>query len=134
MHGIAVAVLSENQERLALLQQRVEATQLGRVTVAHGSFPGGPSDVAIRRIQEARADVVVVDIAPRDVARAVQAIELIHANVPQIAVFAAGAMTDAAVIVAVMRAGAREYLERDASTDAFVEALRRFSASRIKAR
>ena len=49
-------VLSENQERLALLQQRVEATQLGRVTVAHGSFPGGPSDVAIRRIQEARAD------------------------------------------------------------------------------
>ena len=90
--------------------------------------------MAIRRIQEARADVVVVDIAPRDVARAVQAIELIHANVPQIAVFAAGAMTDAAVIVAVMRAGAREYLERDASTDAFVEALRRFSASRIKAR
>ena len=134
MHGIAVAVLSENQERLALLQQRVEATQLGRVAVAHGSFPGGSSDVAICRIQEARADVVVVDIAPRDVTRAMQAIELMHANVPQIVVFAAGSMTDPAVIVAAMRAGAREYLERDSSTDAFVEALRRFSASRTKAR
>ena len=134
MHGIAVAVLSENQERLALLQQRVEATQLGRAVVAHGSFPDGPSDVAIRRIQEARADVVVVDIAPRDVTRAMQAIELMHANVPQIVVFAAGSMTDPAVIVAAMRAGAREYLERDSSTDAFVEALGRFSASRTKAR
>jgi len=133
MHGIAVAVLSENQERLALLQQRVEATQLGRVAVAHGSFPSESSDVAIRRVQEARADVVVVDIAPRDITRAMQAIELIHANVPQIAVFAAGAMTDPAVIVAAMRAGAREYLERDSSTDAFVEALRRFSTSRTKA-
>jgi pilus assembly protein CpaE len=76
----------------------------------------------------------VVDIAPRDITRAMQAIELIHANVPQVAVFAVGAMTDPAVIVAAMRAGAREYLERDSSNDAFVEALRRFSSSRTKAR
>jgi pilus assembly protein CpaE len=134
MHGTTVAVLSENQERLALLQQRVEGTQLGRVVIAHASFPGDPSDVAIRRVQEARAEVVVVDIAPRDITRAMQAIELIHANVPQVAVFAVGAMTDPAVIVAAMRAGAREYLERDSSNDAFVEALRRFSSSRTKAR
>ena len=134
MHGTTVAVLSENQERLALLQQHVEGTQLGRVVIAHASFPGDPSDVAIRRVQEARAEVVVVDIAPRDITRAMQAIELIHANVPQVAVFAVGAMTDPAVIVAAMRAGAREYLERDSSNDAFVEALRRFSSSRTKAR
>src|SRR5438132_10192000 len=117
MHEIAVGVLSENPERLALLQQRVEATQLGRVVIAHGSFPSGPSDAAVRRIQEARTEVVVVDIAPRDTARAMQAIELIHANVPQIAVFAAGAMNDPSVIVAAMRSGAREYLERESSTD-----------------
>jgi pilus assembly protein CpaE len=133
MHEIAVSVLSENPERLALLQQRVEATQLGRVVIAHGCFPSGPSDAAVRRIQEARTEVVVVDIAPRDTARAMQAIELIHANVPQIAVFAAGAMNDPSVIVAAMRSGAREYLERESSTDAFIEALRRFSSSRSKA-
>ena len=38
MHEIAVSVLSENPERLAHLQQRIEATQLGRVVIAHGSF------------------------------------------------------------------------------------------------
>lgn len=133
MHEIAVSVLSENPERLALLQQRVEATQLGRVVIAHGSFPAGPSDAAIRRIQESRTELVVVDIAPRDTARAMQTIELIHANVPHVAVFAAGGMNDPSVIVAAMRAGAREYLERESSTDAFIEALRRFSASRSKA-
>jgi len=134
MHEIAVSVLSENPERLAHLQQRIEATQLGRVVIAHGSFPAGPSDAAIRRIQETRTEVVVVDIAPRDTARAMQAIELIHANVPQIAVFAAGSMNEPSVIVAAMRSGAREYLERESSTDAFIDALRRFSSSRSKAR
>ena len=133
MHGIAVSILSENPERLTLLQQRVESTQLAQVVVAHGNFPAVPSDIAIRRISEARAEVVVVDIASRDVARAMQAIELIHVQVPQVAVFAAGGMSDPSVIVAAMRAGAREYLERDSGTEAFVEALRRFTATRTKA-
>ena len=133
MQGINVSVLCENPERLALLQQRVEATQLGRVILTHGNFPAGPSDVAIRRMQETRTDVVVVDISGRDISRAMQAIELIHANVSQIAVFAVGGMTDPSVIVAAMRAGAREYLERESGTDAYVDALRRFSATRSKA-
>lgn len=133
MHGIAVSILSENSERLVLLQQRVEATQLAQVVVAHGNFPAVASDVAIRRIVEGRSEVVVVDIASRDITRAMQAIELIHAQVPQAAVFAAGGMSDPSVIVAAMRAGAREYLERDSGTEAFVEALRRFAATRTKA-
>lgn len=133
MHGIAVSILSENPERLTLLQQRVEATQLAQVVVAHGNFPSVPSDIAIRRMSDARTEVVVVDIASRDITRAMQAIELIHAQVPQVAVFAAGGMSDPSVIVAAMRAGAREYLERDSGTEAFVEALRRFTATRTKA-
>ena len=133
MHGIAVSILSENPERLTLLQQRVEATQLAQVVVAHGNFPAVPSDIAIRRMTEARTEVVVVDIASRDITRAMQAIELIHSQVPHAAVFAAGGMSDPSVIVAAMRAGAREYLERDSATEAFVEALRRFTATRTKA-
>lgn len=133
MHGIAVSVLSENPERLVLLQQRVEATQVAHVLVAHGSFPTVASDIAICRMTEARTEVAVVDIASRDVARAMQTIELIHNQVPQVAVFAAGSMSDPSVIVAAMRAGAREYLERDSGTEAFVEALRRYTASRSKA-
>lgn len=134
MHEISVSVISENSERLVLLQRRVEATQLGRVLFAHGNFPLSATDAAIRRMQEVHTEIVLIDIAARDIARAMQAVEVIHGNIPNCAVFAVGALNDPAVIVAAMRAGAREYLEEEAPTEAFTDALRRFAASTTKAR
>jgi pilus assembly protein CpaE len=43
-------------------------------------------------------------------------------------------MSDPSAIVSAMRAGAREYLERNASTEAIVEAFGRFTSSRSKTR
>jgi pilus assembly protein CpaE len=134
MHAIAVGILSESPERLGILQQRVESTQLGRVVFTHSNFPTNVADPAIRRMQDLRAEVVLVDISAYEIGRAMQAIELIHANVANASVFAAGAMSDPSVIVAAMRAGAREYLERDAASDSFSEALKRFAATSAKAR
>ena len=134
MHAIAVGILSESPERLGALQQRVESTQLGRVVFTHSNFPTNVADPAIRRMQDLRAEVILVDISTYETGRAMQAIELIHANVANASVFAAGAMSDPSVIVAAMRAGAREYLERDASSDSFAEALKRFAATSAKVR
>jgi pilus assembly protein CpaE len=134
MHGISIAILSDHPERLALLQQRVEATQLGRVVLAHPGFPVSGADTAIRRMQDSRTEVVVVDVGAKDPGRAMLAIELVQANVANVAVFAVGAMSDPTVIVAAMRAGAREYIEREAASEAFSDALRRFAASASKAR
>ena len=36
MPGIAVTLLSEDKERLAVLQQRLETSQLGRTVFSHG--------------------------------------------------------------------------------------------------
>jgi pilus assembly protein CpaE len=134
MHAIAVSIFSENPERLAVLQQRIESTQLARVVFAHPAFPTGPADPALRRIQDSRAEIVLVDIDPQGVRLAIQAIELLHANASGASVFSAGAMTDPAVIVAAMRAGAREYLERNAGMESFVDALKRFAESSAKTR
>jgi pilus assembly protein CpaE len=134
MHAIAVGILSESPERLGVLQQRVESTQLGRVVFTHSNFPTNVADPAIRRMQDLRAEVVLVDISSYETGRAMQAIELIHASVANASVFAAGAMNDPSVIVAAMRAGAREYLERDASSDSFSEALKRFVTASAKTR
>lgn len=134
MHEISVSVISENSERLTLLERRVEATQLGRVVFAHGNFPQSATDAVIRRMQDVHTEIVLIDIAARDIARAIQAIEIVHGNVANCAVFAVGAMNDPAVIVAAMRAGVREYLEEAAPTEAFTDALRRFTASTTKAR
>jgi pilus assembly protein CpaE len=97
---------------------------------AHAGFPAGPTDAILRQIQESRAEVVIVDISTHDAQRAIQTIELIRATTQQIAIFANGAMTQPANIVASMRAGAGEYLDQAAGSEALLEALTRFSSSR----
>jgi pilus assembly protein CpaE len=134
MHGIAVALLSEDREHLSALQNRLEATRLGQAVFSHASFPVGPTDSILRQIQESRAEVVIVDISPKDPQRAITAIELIRATTLQIAIFANGEMTQPASIVASMRAGAGEYLDHNAGSEALLEALTRFSSTRTRAR
>ncbi|MBZ5681779.1 MAG: AAA family ATPase [Acidobacteriia bacterium] len=134
MHGIAVALLTEDQEHLSALQNRLEATRLGHAVFSHAGFPAGPTDSILRQIQESRAEVVIVDISPKDPQRAITAIELIRATTLQIAIFANGEMTQPASIVASMRAGAGEYLDTNAGSEALLEALTRYSSTRTRAR
>ena len=84
MHGIAVAVLSEDRERLTVLQTRLETTNLGRTNYIHLGFPMGPTDPVLRQIQDARSEIVLVDIDSHDPQRAINAIELIHATTSDI--------------------------------------------------
>jgi len=133
MHGIAVALLTEDREQLSALQTRLEATRLGRAVFTHVGLPTGPTDSIIRELQDSRAEVVIVDISPRDAQRAIRAIELIKATTLQIGIFANGEMTQPASIVASMRAGAGEYVDQSAGSDALLEALTRYSSSRSRA-
>lgn len=133
MHGIAVALLSEDREQLSELQSRLEATRLGRAVFSHVGFPTGPTDSILRQLQESHAEVVVIDVSARDAQRAVRAIELIKTTTLQIAIFANGEMTQPASIVASMRAGAGEYIDSSAGSDALLEALTRYTSSRTRA-
>ena len=131
MHGIAVALLTEDREHLGTLQTRLEETRMGRAVFSHVGFPVGPTDSVLRQLQESRAEVVVVHIPPQDAQRAIHAIELIRATT-QIAIFANGEMTQPANIVASMRAGAGEYIDNARGHDALLEALTRFSSTRTR--
>ncbi|MGH9513915.1 MAG: AAA family ATPase [Terriglobales bacterium] len=134
MQGLAVTFLTEDKDRQAALQYRVESTQSGRNVFSHVGFPASATDPILRQLQDVRTEVVVLDIDPANVKRAIDAIELIHANTADVAIFAVGAMNDPSTIVAAMRAGAREYLERNAGPEAVVEAFDRFTSSRSKTR
>src|SRR5260370_27217626 len=134
MHGIAVALLTEDHEHLSELQNRLEATRLARVVFSNVGFPTGPTDSILRQIQDLRAEVVVVDILPGNPQPAIKAIELIQANTLQLAIFANGSMQQPATIVASMRAGAGEYLDDSAGSEALLEALTRFSSNRTRTR
>ena len=132
MHGIAVALLTEDREHLSALQNRVEATRLGRAVFSNVGFPVGPTDSILRQLQDSRAEVVVVDVPSKDSLRAIRAIELIRSTTLQIAIFANGEMSQPANIVASMRAGACEYLEDAAGSEPLLEALTRYSSSRTR--
>ncbi len=132
MHGIAVALLSEDRDRLVLLQHRLEGTTLGRAVFAHAAFPLSPTDPVLRQIQDLRAEVVVVDIDPLRPQRSVAVIELLKATTNDIAIFAVGEMNHPPTIVSIMRAGACEYLERTGDSISLQDALARFSASRTR--
>jgi len=134
MHGIAVAVLTENREHLSELQNRLEATRLARVVFTNVGFPTGPTHSILRQIQDLRVEVVVVDIAAENPHPAIKAIELIQANTLQLAIFANGSMQQPTTIVASMRAGAGEYLDDSAGAEALLEALTRFSSNRTRNR
>jgi pilus assembly protein CpaE len=134
MHGIAVALLTEDRERLPELQNRLEATRLARVVFSNTGFPSGPTDTILRQIQDQRAEVVIVDIPLENPQRAIKAIELIQANTLQLAIFANGSMQQPTTIVAAMRAGAGEYLDHSAGPDGLVEALTRYSSNRTRMR
>jgi pilus assembly protein CpaE len=132
MHGIAVALLTENREQLSELQRRVEATDLARAVFTHIGFPTGPTDQILRQIQDSRAEVVVVDISAENPHSAIRAIELLQANTLQLAIFANGSMLQPTTIVAAMRAGAGEFLDDGAGTEPLLEALTRFSSGRTR--
>jgi pilus assembly protein CpaE len=130
MHGIAVALLTEDREHLSVLQTRLEETRLGRAAFSHVGFPSGPTDAILRQLQDSRAEVVVVDIPVQEAQRAIRTIELIRATTLKIAIFANGEMTQPANIVASMRSGASEYLDHSAGYEALLDALTRYSSIR----
>ncbi len=134
MQGVAVAVLTEDKERLPVLRHRLDSTQVGHSVFSYAGFPAGSADPILRQIQDVHAEVVLVDIDPRNEARALSAIELIKSATNDLTIFAVGTMTSPNTIVSAMRAGASEYLERDSAAEAIAEALNRFSTARSKAR
>jgi pilus assembly protein CpaE len=132
MHGIAVGLLSEDRDRLVVLQHRVEGTTIGRTVFSHAGFPVGSTDSVLRELQDHRTEVVLVDIDSERLQRAINVIELLRATTNDLAIFAVGEMSHPPSIVAAMRAGACEYLERNGDAAALQEALTRYASSRTR--
>ena len=83
----------------------------------------------MRLVQAANPDVVLVDIPADNPARAIQAIELLHQELPQSAVFAIGSLNQPQMIVQVMRMGGREFIGRPTTSTDLLEAFVRLTTS-----
>src|SRR5262249_40462618 len=90
------------------------------------------TDPVVRRVQSAGPDVVLVDIPADNSIVALRAIELLHQELPDMAIFAIGNMQQSQVIVGAMRAGAREFIERPTTTTDLLEAFVRLTTAQRK--
>ncbi len=132
MSELTVAILAIDDEQRTLLQMLVDGTTIARTVHSFNGFPVATTDVVLRRIQDLRPDVVIVDIPARDSSSALRAIDLLHTDYNQGAVFAAGEMSQPQTIVAAMRAGAREFIERPTTSTSLLEAFVRLTSARRK--
>jgi pilus assembly protein CpaE len=132
MPELSVAVFATDNDQRAVLQVLVDGTSVARTVCSNPTMPSAANDPVIRKTRVFAPDVVVVDIAADDVASALRAIELLHQELPDAAVFAVGPLTQSQLIVSAMRAGVREYIERPTTTTDLLEAFVRLTATRRK--
>jgi len=132
MPELSVAVLATDNDQRAVLQVLVDGTSVARTVNSSAVLPLAATDAVVRKTQALAPDVILVDIAAEGITPALRAIELLHQEIPDSALFAVGSMTQAQLIVSAMRAGAREYIERPTTTTDLLEAFVRLTSKRRK--
>ena len=124
----------QDNEQRAMLQVLVDGTNVARTVHACASFPVAASDPVTRRVRAANPDVTLVDIPTDNPPLALRAIELLHQEMPDAAIFAIGNLNQPQVIVNAMRVGAREFIERPTTTTDLLEAFVRLTTAQRRGR
>jgi pilus assembly protein CpaE len=134
MPELSVVIVATDNEQRAVLQVLVDGTSVARTVHTCASFPVAGSDPVTRRVRAANPDVTLVDIPADNPQLALRAIELLHQEMPDAAIFAIGTLNQPQVIVNAMRAGAREFIERPTNTTDMLEAFVRLTAAQRRVR
>jgi pilus assembly protein CpaE len=134
MAELSVVIVATDNEQRAVLQVLVDGTSVARTAHTCASFPVAASDPITRRVRSANPDVTLVDIPADNATFALRAIELLHQEMPETAIFAIGSLSQPQIIVNAMRAGAREFVERPTNTTDLLEAFVRLTAAQRRVR
>lgn len=134
MPELSVVIVATDNEQRAVLQVLVDGTTVARTAHTCTSFPVAASDPVARRVRSANPDVTLIDIPADNPSAALRAIELLHQEMPETAIFAVGVLNQPQIIVNAMRAGAREFIERPTSTTDVLEAFVRLTTAQRRGR
>src|SRR5580698_5634222 len=134
MPELTVVIVATDNEQRAVLQVLVDGTSVARTVHACASFPVAASDPVTRRVRAANPDVTLIDIPSDNAPLALRAIELLHQEMPETAIFAIGNLNQPQIIVNAMRAGAREFIERPTTTTDLLEAFVRLTTAQRRVR
>ncbi|MGC2448990.1 MAG: AAA family ATPase [Candidatus Sulfotelmatobacter sp.] len=134
MPELSVVIVATDNEQRTMLQVLVDGTTVARTVHTCASFPVAAADPVARRVHAANPDVTLVDIPANNPTLALRAIELLHQEMPDSALFAIGTLNQPQIIVNAMRAGAREFIERPTNTTDLLEAFVRLTTAQRKSR
>jgi len=134
MPELSVVIVATDNEQRTMLQVLVDGTTVARTVHTCASFPVAAADPIARRVHAANPDVTLVDIPANNPSLALRAIELLHQEMPDSALFAIGTLNQPQIIVNAMRAGAREFIERPTTTTDLLEAFVRLTTAQRKSR
>lgn len=129
MPEFSVVIVATDSEQRTIMQVLVDGTSVARTAHICASLPVAASDPVMRRVQAAHPDVILVDIPADNNNPAIRALELLHHECPDSAVFAIGSLNHPQVILNAMRAGAREFIERPTTTTDLLEAFVRLTTA-----
>ena len=132
MAELLVVIIATDSEQRAVLQVLVDGTSVARNVHSAASYPTVATDPFFARVQAMNPDVTLIDIPSEAPAPALQAIELLHQEMPQVAVFAVCSLSQPQLIVSAMRMGAKEFIERPTTTTDLLEAFVRLSTTQRK--
>jgi pilus assembly protein CpaE len=134
MPELSVVIVATDNEQRAVLQVLVDGTSVARTAHTCASFPVAATDPVARRVRAANPDVTLIDIPADNPSPALRAVELLHQEMPEGAIFAIGNLHQPQVIVNAMRAGAREFIERPTNTTDLLEAFVRLTTAQRRVR
>jgi len=132
MPELAVVIIAADSEQRTVLQVLVEGTSVARTVHSCASFPVSTADPAVRRIQSAKPEVILVDVPSDNPTAALRAMELLQQEMPETPLFAIGALSQPQVIIGAMRVGAKEFIERPTTTTDLLEAFVRLTSAKRK--
>ena len=125
MPELSVVVIATDNEQRTALQRVVDATGVARTVLTCDSFPVAASDPVTKRVQAADPDVILIDIPSGNPDVALRAIELLHQELPDTAIFAIGNLRSGPQFFKLLQSGASRFLDRPINTNELVRAFAR---------
>lgn len=125
---VRVGILSPSAETREVLRAQLSVPGMATVEVEVDQYCAASGDRPTRRFVETRPDIVIVDM--QDPPATLQALQVLHAALPETWLFVCSGASDPQLIIDSMRAGAREYLLKPIPPRSLSQAVGRFVTDR----
>ena len=131
MKKISVGIVAASKETAEGIKAQITQTGVATAVAQVSEVSGTSMNWSTRQLVDADPQIVIVHID--DSAAALQALQFLHAALPNARLLATASTTDPQLMMDLMRAGVREFLPSPVSQDGLLQALKRHISETTRA-